>query len=329
MKAEYIYVDCINGNDNSNGSKEHPFATINRAAEIVNLNMIDEETRIKLAPGIYYMGSTAEFKNQRNYKEDKRLIIEASILPGDSLWTPEKMPVIMSIARPETYYFDDRKVTWDLKFEISHVTVQGIKFLGNPTPHNRHSSIRRHGKGLEDLLITQCIFVGDMEALPLHLGVIAHGHKTVIDHCVFYGCQNSVVFWEADSTYSFGNAMRYCIVVNNATSAVWTCMTANDFEFHHNIIFNCKYFWMRQPYNHEVYNISDCIVSNNKYYSGKWNLPENQQATYQYNEKNIMKNGQVELVLSTDKIPLKVTKDYLHIPTNTLGFDLHSGIFFY
>ncbi len=284
VKAEVIYVDCLNGNDNSNGSKEYPFATINRAAEIVNSNNLDDETRIKIAPGVYYMDKTAEFTKQRSYSESKRLIIEAIILLGDSLWTPDKMPVIMSVARPETYYFDDRKVTWDLKFEISHVTVRGIKFLG-PTPHNRHSSIRRHGKSLKDLLVTQCIFVGDMEALPLHLGVIANGHKTVIDHCVFYGCQNSVVFWESDSTYSFGNAMRYCIVANNKTSAVWTCMTASDFEFHHNVISGCKYFWMRQPYNNEVYTISESIVVNNKYYSGKWNLPENLQAEYQYDEK--------------------------------------------
>ena len=327
LKAESIYVDCINGNDKSKGTEKYPIATLNRAAEIVNAGVADEETIIRLAPGIYYMAKTAEFTNQRNYSEHKRLILEAAILPGDSTWAPDKMPVIMSIASPETYFFDNRMVTWDLKFEISHVTVCGLKFLGNPTPHNRHSSIRRHGKNLTDLLVTQCIFVGDMEALPLHLGIIANGHKTVVDHCIFYGCQNSVVFWEADSNYSYNNAMRYCIVKNNATSAVWTCMTANDFEFHHNIISGCKYFWMRQPYNKEEYKIEDCIVTNNTFYCGIWNLPENLPEDFKYMEKNVSKEGVIELILSTNRVPLNVTNDYLHIQKDKFGYNIGAGIF--
>jgi hypothetical protein len=32
LKAETIYVDCINGNDKSEGSEKYPITTINRAA---------------------------------------------------------------------------------------------------------------------------------------------------------------------------------------------------------------------------------------------------------------------------------------------------------
>jgi hypothetical protein len=44
-------------------------------------------------------------------------------------------------------------------------------------------------------------------------------------------------------------------------------------------------------------------------------------------EKNVYKEGVIELMLSTNRVPLKVTNDYLHIQKDKFGYNIGAGIF--
>jgi len=91
----------------------------------------------------------------------------------------------------------------------------------------------------------------------------------VVDHCVFYNCHASTVYWDGpEGIGGKGCAMKYCIVDGGYIAGVWTCQTAEDFEFHHNIITGCRYFWMRRKGDKQRYRVRSCIVTNNRHYSG-------------------------------------------------------------
>ncbi len=118
--------------------------------------------------------------------------------------------------------------------------------------------------------------------------------------------------------------MKYCIVDGGYISGVWTCQTAEDFKFHHNIITRSEYFWMRKVGGHQKYRLADCIITNNKYYSG-YGVASG--ATGQtgpevtYLEKNVIKKGEVMLLKD------KRARNYLHPAADTLGSDLGAGLF--
>ena len=210
VTAEVIYVDSIMGSDNNSGTREKPLSSLGKAAILVNNNPNTGPTIIKILPGIYNLIQSVVINNSRPYTEKDRLIIEASILPDDSRWKPQLMPIIFStenIRDPEKP--DSITGTYGIKIKISHVTIRGLKFLGSPVPNNMYAPIERIDRGLEDLLITQCTFVGDRDSFNIYCPVIATGHKFVVDHCIFHNCYASAVFWDGPEGISGkNNAMR-------------------------------------------------------------------------------------------------------------------------
>lgn len=329
--AETLYVDSRNGDDRNPGTMEKPLRTLEKAAAMVNSRTEGGPTCIKVAPGVYNLTKSVVLKNNRPYTEKERLSIEAAILPDDPDWKPSLMPIILSTEIPDqqSTIFEGQAEISGLKIEINHVTIRGLKFLGNPVMQIWYYAIFRKGKNLRDLVVTQCLFVMDSNALTSNVAIIANGHGLVVDHCIFYNCRNPVVFWNAEGGTSNGNAMRYCIVDGAYTSAAWVCQTGEDFEFHHNIITRSEYGWMRDYENKREYRIHDCIITENKYYSGKcgpnWELnltgPE-----IIYQEKNVIKKGKVILELGNG-IDLPVPKNYLHVVPRTLGSKLGAGLF--
>jgi hypothetical protein len=321
--AETLYIDSRNGNDTNPGTKEKPLRTISKAAAIVNGGTRPGPTMIKIGPGIYGLDKTVVFKNTRPYTEKNRLLIEATILPDDPSWKPTLMPVILSIEDPGK--LNEHTETYSLKIKVSHVTIRGLKFLGNPLSNNWHACIERWGEDLDDLLVTQCMFVGDKNALDIYCPAIATGDRFVVDHCIFYNCNASAVFWDGlEGIAGKGCAMRYCIIDGGHISGVWTCQTAGDFEFHHNIVSRCEYFWMRKAGDKQRYRISDCIVSKNKYYSGYGSAAGPSGRTgpeVTYEEKNVTRKGEVVLEKN------KKARNYLHPLPGTLGSDLGAGLF--
>ena len=324
--AETLYVDSRNGNNTNPGTKEKPLLTIDKAATMVDDGNAPGPTTIKIAPGIYNLTKTVLFKNARPYTEEKRLTIEATILPDDAQWIPALMPVILSTENSRTSEMVPGVTeTYSMKIKISHVTIRGLKFLGNPLANNWHACVERIGKNLDDLLITQCMFVGNPDTLNIYCAVLATGDRFVVDHCIFRNCHASVVYWDGLNGISGKNcAMRYCIVDSAYQSGVWTCQTAEDFEFHHNIVINSEYFWMRKYGDYQTYRLHDCIVAGNKYYSGYGNAggPTGQTGPeVSYKEENIIKADKVDLVRDRN------SKDYLHPVPGTLGSNLGAGLF--
>lgn len=321
--AEIIYVDSRNGDDGNPGTLEKPLRTIGKAAVIVNSKTKAEPTTIKIGPGIHNLTNSVIFENSHQYTEKDRLIIEASILPDNPQWKPYLMPVILSTENP--CISEKLTETYSLKVKRSYATIRGLKFLGNPLSNNWHACVERTGKDLEDLLITQCMFVGDKDSFNIYCAAIATGNRFVVDHCIFRNCHASIVYWDGlEGIGGKGCAMRYCIVDGSYISGVWTCQTAEDFEFHHNIVTGCDYFWMRKPGDQMTYKLHDCIVTNNKHYSGygvETGATGQTGPEVTYKENNVVKTGQV--VIEEDKSK----NSYLHVVPGTLGNNLGAGLF--
>jgi hypothetical protein len=324
--AETLYVDSRSGSDDNLGSEEKALKTIEQAAAIVNNKTETGPTTIKIAPGIYTIEKCVVFENKRLYTQKDSLVIEASILPDDPQWKPEMIPVIISTEDPrKPDKIDALTETYSIKIKNSHVTIRGLKFLGNPLSHNWHCCVERVGESLDDLLVTQCMFVGDRDTSDIYCATLATGDRFVIDHCIFYNCHACVVFWDGqEGIAGKGCSMRYCIADGAYISGVWTCQTAEDFEFHHNIVTGSEYFWMRKPGDRQKYRLHDCIVTNNRYYCGYGvaSGPTGQTGPEViYEEENVIKQGEVTLVKD------KIARNYMHVVEGAFGCNLGAGLF--
>lgn len=305
--------------------------TISQAATVVNSSKADGPTTLKIAPGTYILTEAIIFQNHRKYTPQKRLTIEATVLPDDSRWNPILMPVIISTSKGIPR--GQRRLSCSFKIEVNHTTIRGLKFLGNPRPRNWHYSIYRQGQTLNDLLITQCLFVGDAETIPSHCSIIANGYGLVLDHNIFYRCNIPVLFWNAEGGISKGNAMRYCIVDGASTAAVWTCDTADDFEFHHNVVTRSQYLWMRPLSNSCEYKIHDCVLTDNSYKSGhgsSFGITGPTGSDVKFKEKSVVREG-VVTVLKPNIPGVRENpdrpKNYLHVKSGSLGSKLEAGLF--
>ena len=169
------------------------------------------------------------------------------------------------------------------------------------------------------------MFVGDKDALNIYCPAIATGDRFVVDHCIFYNCHASAVFWDGiEGIGGKGCAMRYCIVEGGHISGVWTCQTGEDFEFRNNVVTGCEYFWLRKAGDRQRYRIKDCVVSKNKYYSGYGTAGGASRQTGQevtYDEKNVTKEGKVVLEKN------KKARNYLHVIKGCPGSEAGAGLF--
>lgn len=326
VTAELLYVDGTMGNDKNLGTREKPLCTVGKAAILVNNNSDPGPTIIKILPGIYNLTQSVVLNNSRLYTEKNRLTIEATVLPDDPGWKPQLMPIIFSTEDPRDPKKPDLITgTYGIKIKVSHVTIRGLKFLGSPVPNNMYAPIERINKGLDDLLVTQCMFIGDKDSFDIYCPVIATGHKFVVDHCIFHNCHASAVFWDGPEGISGkNNAMRYCIVDGGFISGVWTCQTSDDFEYHHNIVTDTEYFWMRKKTErHTRYKLNDCIINVKKFSGyGIESGPSGETGSeITYDQTNVIKGAHILLVEDKNR------KDYLHVVPGTFGSDLGAGLF--
>jgi len=214
--AEQLYVNSRMGNDANSGTLAEPLQTIEEAVCRVNSAGEAGPTLIGIAPGVYVLQRTVVFDNKRPYTDRNRLTVEATVLPGDPEWKPDLMPVIRL-----AHTINMPTETQSFQIRMDHVTIRGLKFLGNPVETNYHIAIDRTGGALDDLIVTQCLSVGDDKNGDLYCPIIGTGNRIVVDHCIFSGCHNSVVFWDGpEGVGGSGNMMRYCIVSDADISAV-------------------------------------------------------------------------------------------------------------
>ncbi len=329
LNAQTIYVDIKKGNNKNKGTLESPIQTLDRAVGLVNNSKLGGSTIIKIASGVYTLTDKIVFSKDK-YTEKERLIIEAVVLPDDTSWSHEKMPVIISTSAASNNFGFDCSI--GIKIEVNHATIRGLKFLGNTDPEvYYYYPIGRSGKNLVDLEVTQCVFVGEKDAIPVQSGVIAHGNQIKVTHSIFYNCRNSVVYYFANEDRDverFSSEMSYCIVDGAYESGIWTASPDNNFKFNNNIITNCKYTWVHNIDNNTKYSIDNCIITENENYITKLDgsIWEFSPSDIIYSEKNVLKEGDILLQKKTDD-GLVMPKDYLHVQEGNLGSELNAGIF--
>ena len=331
VHAQTVYVDSNIGDDKNPGTKESPVYSINKAAEIIRSRDNNIYT-MKINPGIYVLDSHVPVATEKEMT-DKHIIIEASILPGDTSWTPEKMPVITSKAIkgeiPKSYHF-----VISFLIDENHVTIRGIKFHGYFYPNARYFPIARFNKTKTDLLVEQCMFVGETNNSQIQVGVIAHGNEIKVDHCIFYKVRNTVVFFQdSGNGIKNGNCLTNSIIFG-ANQAVWTSWPDKDFKFENNIVSNCRYVWVKNNFNPTKYSIDNCVIVNNQYYKGVPDSVRLSPGEFEINEKNVTKKGEISLrIIDNDDKPLllgvdkPLPIDYMHIIPGSLGYDMGAGLF--
>ena len=323
--AEELYINGKTGNDKNTGSQSQPLKTLRDAANRVNANTSKEVTTIVLSEGVHVLTDTVVFKNDK-FSVQNRLTIRAEVLPDDPNWNPQRMPMITPVIAATPTPGDGEEAR-GLEIETSHVTIEGLRFTGSPSYYyidgkqsRRYYPIWRDGKNLDDLLVTQCLFAGNVDVLPVRVAVIANGHGLVLDHCVFYNCQNPVVFWEAQDGTSHRNAMRYCLVYEANYSGLWTTtQTGDDFEFHHNVIANSRTAWIRDNDSAHHYQIHDCILTGNAKTAG--NGGDDAINSDFLNMQNVQLSGLIEIEKDQSK------NNYLQLKEGSLGSKLHAGLF--
>jgi hypothetical protein len=253
--ADTLYVHAGRGADANPGNKDQPLRTLAEAVRRVNQSAGDGPVTIVVAEGIYALGETVVIKpERRTFTRTARLTIRAEVLPDDPEWHTGRMPTLIhTMPLPSTWNGrpDPLGGAADgFLVETSHVTFRGLKVLGYPvveTPKpgiiQRLYGISRLRRGLDDLEIAQCLFIGDDLTNPLHVAIIAHGTGIDVHHCVFRGMKISVVYWTGGST---GHAMRQCVCDGVYGSGVWTAGIASDFVYRKNVILNSNYVWTAQ-----------------------------------------------------------------------------------
>ena len=323
--AEEIFVNSRTGNDINSGTKQQPLKTIAEAAKRVNSNPTKESATIILTEGVYPLTETVFFNKDR-FTVENRLRIRAEVLPDDNNWNPQRMPIITAVI-PTALTPGDGEEARGFEIEVSHVTIEGLRFTGSPVYYyidgkqsRRYYPIWRDGQNLDDLVVTQCLFAGSMDLMPIRVAVIAKGSGLVLDHCVFYNCQNSVVFWDADGKTSLHNAMRYCLVYESNYSGVWTTSsTGDDFEFHNNIIANGRTGWIRDNDSPHHYEIHDCIYTNNMKLTG--NGGDNSIKSDFLKMEKVQLTGNIEIEKDQAK------NNYLQLKESSFGSELKAGLF--
>jgi len=330
VSAEEIHINGQTGNDSNPGSLTQPIRTLNEAARRVNVNYTKEAATLLLAAGVYDLTQTALFMNPK-FTANERLTIKAEIMPDDANWTPQQMPIIAAMIPMVLSPFGD-EMAKGIEIETSHVTIGGLRFVGEPAYYyidGKHARcyypIWREGKSLDDLLVTQCMFTGNHDVAPVRVAVIANGNGLVLDHDVFYNCENSVVFWDGDGGKSTGNAMKYCLVYGNNYSGVWTTDgTAEDFDFHHNIISSGHIAWIRDN-EKQHYSGHDAIFTANEFIAGFGNDKNGTSGLAGSSDllkaKNIRTEGKIEIEKDQSK------RNYLQLKEGSFGQDLKAGLF--
>ncbi len=317
-------MDSNTGDDRNPGTREAPLFSVGRAAEIVR-SRDNNVCTIKLNPGIYILNHHVSVETEKE-TAGKRIVIEASILPDDTSWTPEKMPVIASRSVkgeiPGLHH-------WVVAFLIneSHVTIRGIKFHGYFYPHTRYFPIARFNKSTTDLKVEQCMFVGDANVSQIQVGVIAFENEIMVDHCVFYKVRNAVVF--AGDSGSFTNS-----IIFGTSQAVWTASPARGFYFGNSIVANCRYVWVNNYPGAARCTMSNCLVVNNRHHMGIPDSLRLKPGEFEISEIGVIEEGDISLRLTgvddrpfLDEIDRPLPHDYMHVVPGTPGFDIGAGIF--
>ena len=253
LSAQTLYVDQSKGNDTAPGTPDAPLATLGQAVVKANKFSGNEPIVIRIAPGLYTITHPLIILPEINRPSIAGFTFEAVVMPDDTDWTPEKMPVIQCVAD------SNRKgklphASIAFQVERNNVTIKGLKFDGNPNPASQfYYAIERRDSTLTDLKVSQCYFIGEKNSAPMQGGVFAHGAGITVDHCIFYGAKNAVLVFKGLKDFS----LTHSIIYGAYEGAVWYGYGQSSdmpFTFHDNIIANGNYVWIGYKGVHPNYN---------------------------------------------------------------------------
>lgn len=329
-----IYINPERGADNNSGAKESPLRTLAAAARQVNESAGTGAATLILSEGVYAVDEPALFKPaKRSFTKNARLTVQAEILPDDPAWSPQRMPVLIHTMPLSPNWMGRTDpfggVNYGMQFETSHVTVQGLKVLGSPHLERptarsirRVYPIAREGGDLDDLEIKQCLFLGNREVAENHCAVLARGHGVVVDHCVFYGCKITVVYWTEKAR---GCAMRNTLAVGNYVTGAWLCGVGEDFEFNSNVMSANKSAVLFQGPVRRYDLAKSLFAGNESLYGSGFGPPVNfkplEPSVLALPPSSKVTAPPVEIELDQSK------RNHLHIVAGTPGSELAAGLF--
>lgn len=321
VSAQTIYVDGKKGDKHNNGSADKPYKTLGKAVREANKFTGQGNITIKLMPGVYTLKDKVSINPLRNFNDTTGFTIEAYLMPGDTDWAPHKMPVIQSVSgNNSTTQFPHAA---GLYIASDNVSIRGIKFGGNANPKvPYYYPINMMNSKLKGLTVSQCYFIGDRNSAAIQGGIWVRGQDVRISNCVFKECRNAILVFQNSSECS----ITHNIITDAYESAFWIEANGNRFYFNNNVVSNCNYFWVDILSGCENYPLTDCIISENDHYLGKWNREINDLEESDENiftENNIVKKGVIEQVMRTNA---QIPKNNLHLSPESVGYDLNAGI---
>jgi hypothetical protein len=335
-KETVIFINSKTGNDSNNGTKASPLKTIQYAAKKVNQYEGAGAITIYIAPGVYGLSETADFNPTLwKFSTTNRLTVRAETLPDENNWMPADMPVIISTMPFSVEKNDKGVITGGQNFGIliqtSHVTLQGLRILGEPVHENpqagvlvRNYPIVWEGKNLEDLRITQCLFVGSRHSVPNHLAVLANGKALEVDHCIFYGVKDAVVMWNSPATQS---SMHHNLIIDSYGGLVWTWAAQEDFKFYNNAVSNANILWILNKDEKLAYAIDNSVIVGYNNIVNEGGGPQGFGDKANPIKLRINKNVTIKQKGKLAIIEDQTNRNYLHIKPGTLGSSLGAGLF--
>ena len=333
-----IYINVSTGNDYYSGSADLPLKSLYEAAERINRANGSGSITVFLSEGIYGLDATVTFHPANwHFTKENRLTIRAAVLPDEPDWNPGMMPVIVS-TMPLDFKPNGRQdplggTSYGIQIETSHVTIQGLRVLGTPVHERpeegmvkRNYPIVREGRDLDDLRVTQCLFVGDQHVIPNHLAILASGQGVVVDHCVFYHCKDAIVFWFSDEP-ARNCEVHHNLFIGNYGANVWSWSAAEDLKFYNNVVGNTHVFWILNRDEKVSFSISNSLIAGYNELVNKGGGPAG------FGEKanpDKLKFGKDVIVKKDGSIQIEedpTKRNYLHLMPGTPGSDLGAGLF--
>jgi hypothetical protein len=333
-----IFINSNSGKDQNTGSADQPLKSLFEAAKRVNQANGKGSINIFLSEGIYGLDGTVTFHPANwHFTKEERLTIRAAILPDDANWNPGKMPVIVSTMPLDFKPYGRQDplggASYGIQIETSHVTIQGLRVLGTPVHERpeeglvkRNYPIVREGRDLDDLRVTQCLFIGDRFAIPNHLAILASGQGVVVDHCIFYHCKDAIVFWFSNEPAT-NCEVHHNLFIGNYGANIWSWSAAEDLKFYNNVTGNTNVFWILNRDEKISFSLSNSLILGYNELVNKGGGPAG------FGEKadpGKLKFGKDVIIKKEGNLLLEenpVKRNYLHIVPGTPGADLGAGLF--
>jgi hypothetical protein len=321
LGAQTLFVDAVKGRDDARGTRAEPLATLERAAVVAGGFAGDAPVTVKIAPGLYVLSRKLVLRTAKAAGDSVDYTLEATVMPDDPDWQPEKMPIIQSTADDNSTNQFSHSV--GLLAAKDNIHIKGLKFLGNANPRVQYYyPIARENEALKGLEVSQSYFIGEKNSSPIQSAIWAHGAGIHVDHTIFYGCKNALVLIKSIREFS----MTHSIVAGAYEAAVWYGDYLSPFVFRDNIVTECNYFWVRTENTQPAYAFSHSLFTNNRQYMGFYDSHDELHpiVSTQLAESDIRKSGQVILVeVKTNGLP----RDYLNLSPESDGRDIQAGIF--